>query len=173
MAVHNHIEVNFEITPPPPEGTHLAVNLSPIPLFESGFNLAVEVSTASAFRSPPLNAPLSSITVTAHFDTGATFTAIDINLARHLNLLAIGQSEHHTAAGRQTMPNFAVDISFLNTRLSPIYNLRISSCNLGFALKNNASLPNPQNMGLLIGRDIMSRWNIIWNGPTSTVIVSD
>lgn len=29
------------------------------------------------------------------------------------------------------------------------------------------------NFGLLIGRDIMSRWNIVWNGPTSTVLVSD
>jgi hypothetical protein len=25
----------------------------------------------------------------------------------------------------------------------------------------------------LIGRDVMSRWNIVWNGPTSTVFISD
>ena len=37
------------------------------------------------------------------------------------------------------------------------YNLRVGSCNLGFVLENNMLLPNPQNMGLLIGRDIMSR----------------
>jgi len=147
--------------------------LSPIPLFDRGLNLPVEISTASIFRNSPLNVPLSSIAVTALFDTGATYTAIDIGLARHLNLFAIGQSAHDTAAGRQTMPNFAVDISFLGTGLSPFHNLRVGSCKLGFVLENNTNLPQPCNLGILIGRDIMSRWNIVWHGATSTVFISD
>ncbi|MDR0302314.1 MAG: retropepsin-like domain-containing protein [Treponema sp.] len=152
---------------------HFAVEFSPLPLFQSGFNLLVEISTASIFKNPPLNIPLSTITVMAHFDTGASYTSIDIELAKHLKLLAIGQSESHTASGLQVMPNFAVDISFPAARLSPFYNLRIGSCKLGFDLENNMKSPKSQNMGVLIGRDIMSRWNIVWNGPTSTVIISD
>jgi hypothetical protein len=35
----------------------------------------------------------------------------------------------------------------------------------------NECMYNP--IGILIGRDIMSRWNIVWNGPTSTVFISD
>lgn len=173
MAIFHQHAFDFAMNPPPPHGTELAVHFSPIPLQEFGLNLPVEISTATIFRNPPLSVPLSSIAVTAHFDTGASVTAIDIGLADHLNLHAIGQSEISTAAGKQIMPNFAIDINFLNTRLSPYYNLRVGSCRLGFDLEDNANLPRPHNMGILIGRDIMSKWNIIWNGTTSTVFISD
>jgi len=173
MAIINQHTFDLRINPPPSKDTHVAVDFSPFPLQQSGFNLPVEISTASIFRNPPLNVPLSSIVVMAHFDTGASSTSIDIELAKHLKLLSVGQSENRTASGSQVMPNFAIDISFPNTKLSPFYNLRVSSCRLGFDLENNMKPSKAQNMGILIGRDIMSHWNIIWNGPTSTVIISD
>ena len=173
MAIINNFSFGIKINPTPPKDMHVTVDFSPLPLIQSGFNLPVEISTASIFRTSPLNMPLSSIVVMAHFDTGASSTSIDIDLAKHLNLLAIGQSKNRTASGPQIMPNFAIDISFPNTKLSPFYNLRISSCRLGFNLENNMKSSNAQNMGILIGRDIMSRWNIIWNGPSSTVIIND
>jgi hypothetical protein len=173
MGTFHHHAFSLKMNPPPPKDTQAAVSFSPVPLLERGLSLPVEISTASIFRNLSLNIPLSSIAVTALFDTGATFTAIDINLARHLKLFAIGQSAHDTAAGRQTMPNFAVDISFPGTGLSPFHNLRVGSCKLGFILANNTELPQPQNLGVLIGRDIMSRWSIVWHGVTSTVFVSD
>jgi hypothetical protein len=173
MAIFNQHTFAIKLNPPPPESTHIAVDVSPFPLLQSGFNMTVEVSTASIFRNPPLNMQLSTFTVMAHFDTGASSTSIDIELAKHLNLLSIGQSENRTASGPQVMPNFAVDISFPIAKLSPFYNLRIGSCRLGFDFENNMKSSKSQNMGVLIGRDIMSQWNIIWNGPTSTVIISD
>ena len=173
MAIINNFKFGIRINPPPSKDAHVAVDFSPLPLHQLGFNLPVEISTASIFRTPPLNMQLSSIVAMTHFDTGASSTSIDIELAKYLNLLAIGQSENRTASGAQVMPNFAIDISFPNTKLSPFYNLRISSCRLGFNLENNMKSSKAQNMGILIGRDIMSRWNIIWNGPTSTVIISD
>jgi len=173
MAIFNQQSFGIKINPPPSKETHIAVDFSYFPLLQEGFNMIVEISTASIFKKPPLNMPLNSISVMAHFDTGASSTSIDIELAKHLNLLAIGQSESHTASGPQVMPNFAIDISFPATRLSPFYNLRISSCRLDFKLADNMKQSKSQNMGILIGRDIMSRWNIIWNGPTSTVIISD
>jgi hypothetical protein len=173
MAIINNFTFGVKINPPPPTDTKVFVDFSPLPLQQSGFNLPVEISTASIFRTPPLNMPLSSIVVMAHFDTGASYTSIDIDLAKHLNLLVTGQSEHRTASGQQVMPNFAFDISFPTTKLLPFNNLRISSCRLGFDLENNMKPSKAQNMGILIGRDIMSRWNIIWNGPSSTVIISD
>jgi hypothetical protein len=117
---------------------------------------------------------MSSIVVMAHFDTGASVTSIDINLAKYLNLLALGQSPSYTASGLQVMPNFSLDLSFPHTTLSPFVNLNIGSCHLHFdvqeSLKNNN---NPRNFGILLGRDVMAKWNIVWNGPTSTVFISD
>jgi len=173
MAIYNKQSIGVKINPPLPKNSHIAIDLSPIPLLKEGFNIPVEISTASSFKNPPLNTPLSSIVVMAHFDTGASYTSIDIELAKYLNLFAIGQTENRTASGSQIMPNFAIDISFPATKLTPIFNLRISSCRLGFNFTNNMNPSKPQNFGILIGRDIMSRWNIVWNGPSSTVIVSD
>jgi len=174
MATFHHHNIGFQITPTPPVGTQLGINISPIPLFQNGLNIPVEISTASLFRNPPINSPLSSIVVMAHFDTGASVTSIDINLANHLKLLSVGQSESFTASGSQVMPNFAVDLSFPNTRLSPFFNLRIGSCKLNFDLnKNMENLNIPKNFGLLLGRDIMSRWIVTWDGITSTVMICD
>jgi hypothetical protein len=174
MAILHRNNIGFAITPPPPTGTRLSLDISPQALYQMGFNLPVEIATASAFRKPPINAPLSSMVVMVHFDTGAGITSIDISLAKYLNLMVIGHSENHTASGTQVMPNFAIDISFPNTKLSPFFDLRIGSCKLKFDLARGQKNPNnPQNFGMLLGRDIMTRWNIVWNGPTSTVIVAD
>jgi hypothetical protein len=170
-----HHNFGFTINPPPPPGTKVTLNISPTPLFLSGLNIPVELSTASAFRTIPSPPPLSSIVVMAHFDTGASITSIDIDLAKHLNLIPQGKSWSTTASGPLLAPVFAVDLSFPSTSLSPFKNLRIGSCKLSnFNLTNAISNPNvPQNFGILLGRDIMSRWNIVWNGPTSTVFISD
>ena len=173
MAILTVPDFRITITPQPAEGTLVSAVLSPARLMLLGFNLPVEISTASIFRKPPAKAPFPSITVIAHFDTGASVTSVDIELAKYLNLTATGQSESNTASGKQVMPNFAVDIAFPGTKLSPFYNLRIGSCRLGFDLENNMKPERPQNMGILLGRDIMSRWNIVWNGPASSVTVSD
>jgi len=173
MGIYSQQPFDIRTYPPPEKDIHFVVTYSPRQLFRSGFNIPVEISTASIFREPPLSMRLSSIITLAQVDTGASYTSIDINLAKHLNLLVMGQSESRTASGLQIMPNFAIDINFPNTKLSPFYNVRISSCKLGFDLSKNSVTLADQNFGLLIGRDIMTRWNIIWNGPTSTVIISD
>jgi hypothetical protein len=175
MGSFVHYNVDINITPPTVAGTRVATSLSPTALLNIGFNIPLEIVTATIFRQPPNQTPLSSIVVMAHFDTGASRTSIDINLAKHLNLQPIGQSLSYTAAGPQLMPDYAVDIGFPNTNLSPFKNLKIGSCQLiTFNLQNSLSNQNdPNNFGILLGRDIMSRWNIVWNGPTSTVFISD
>jgi hypothetical protein len=109
----------------------------------------------------------------AHLDTGASITSIDINLAKYLKLAPTGQSTSRTAAGPQSTPDFVIDLSF-RTALSPFLNLQIGSCDLGFDVQQCLSDPNnSRNFGILIGRDMMARWNIVWHGPTSTVFISD
>ncbi len=148
---------------------------NPEPLFNLGFNLLIEVSTASVFVDSSKTAARKSISVMAHFDTGARTTTLSDSLASYLQLMPIGKNQIHTANGTAITNNYAVDIVFLNSLLKPFQNLQVSSCNLGqFNIEECLKNPSrPDNFGVLIGRDIMSRWQITWYGPTSTVFVSD
>jgi hypothetical protein len=173
MGIFNHLNFRLNINQPLPEGLKISPKIDNITLRRMGMNIPVELSTATVFQQPPNNTPISSVLVMAHLDTGASITSIDITLAKHLNLISTGQSTSGTAAGPQSMPNFVVDLSF-RVSLSPFVNLQIGSCKLGFDLQACLSNPNdPGNLGILIGRDVMSRWNIVWNGATSTVFISD
>lgn len=156
-----------------PSGTQLKLTLTHIPLMQTGFNIPVSISTPKN-PNPENIQDIKSATVMAHFDTGASKTSIDTKLAEFLGLVPVGAGMIHTASGKVQMPNYAVDISFPGAKLSPFINLPIGSCNLPFQINDDGRIiVSPQNFGLLIGRDVMSRWNIVWNGPTSTVFISD
>jgi hypothetical protein len=173
MGIFNYLNFGFNINQPLPEGFRLSPRVDHMPLRRMGMNIPVEISTATVFRQPQSNNAIFSVLVMAHLDTGASITSIDITLAKHLNLISTGKSISGTAAGPQSMPNFVIDLNF-RVPLSPSPNLQIGSCKLDFNLKECLSNPNdPGNFGILIGRDVMSRWNIVWNGPTSTVFISD
>jgi len=151
---------------PIPQDAKFGLGLTPVPLMNIGLNIGVIVSTASAFRSPDKPQNVKVAQIIAHFDTGASITSIDIELARKLELIPIGQSQNRTAAGLREAANFVVDLSFPGSALSQFTNLQIGSC-----LLTDPNYPAP--FQLLIGRDIMSKWNIVWNGPTSTVFIYD
>lgn len=174
MAHINRITAGVNITPQLPKGTKIALNMSPDPLMQTGFNIPISISTPSSAKTLNPDIAIRSATVMAHFDTGASKTSIDTSLAQYLGLTPVGVSPIHTAAGKVDMPNFAVDITFPGFKLAPFINLPIASCKLPFQIGPSGSIEvTPQNFGLLIGRDMMSRWNIVWNGPTSTVFISD
>jgi hypothetical protein len=155
----------FNITPAPSSDTQVSISESPLPLLSFGLNLPVAISTASAdLHNPNFDKKLaSSLVIIAHLDTGASRTSIDINLAKKLNLIPTGPSTVYTANGPVKMPAYAIDLHFPNTNLMPFINLPIGSCNLA----------GQKNFGILLGRDVMSRWNIVWNGPSSTVFIND
>jgi hypothetical protein len=147
-------------------GTDIDFNKTPLPLMLHGMNISALVSTASIYQSPNNPQPVKTTQIIAHFDTGATRTSIDVELAKQLNLIPTGQSPSYTAAGLRQATNYVIDLSFPSSTLRPYKNLQISSCVLQ---RPNKPLP----FKLLIGRDVMSHWNIVWDGPTSTVIISD
>lgn len=174
MAHFNRLTAGVNITPQPPKGTKITLNAAPLPLMQTGFNMPVSISTPSSAKTLNPDIVIRSATIMAHFDTGASKTSIDTGLAKHLGLTPVGVSPIHTAAGKVNMPNYAVDITFPGSNLSPFINLPIGSCKLPFQIGSSGQIEiTPQNFGLLIGRDMMSRWNIVWNGPTSTVFISD
>ena len=167
---------DVHVNPQPTTPIQIGISASPSALVISGFNMMIEVATASAFVKQSLNQmPRKAIPVMAHFDTGASLTTIDEQLAAHLGLVSIGTTKISTANGIAHTPNYAVDVSFINTHLKSVINLQVNSCKLAeFDLAAAMATPdNPKNFGVLIGRDIMSLWNVVWHGPSSTVLISD
>ena len=171
MSLYFSINYNVNINPPPLPNTTAQLLLDPDSLVRKGLNIPVVVSTPSLLSSAPLLIERKSIAVMAHLDTGANKTSIDIKLAEYLKLLPTGFLKIQTAGGIIKMPTFVIDLHFQNTNLTPFINLSIGSCNLNFNI--NTNLNDSKNFALLLGRDILSRWNIVWNGPTSTVLIND
>lgn len=173
MSHISQISAQFQIVPQPVQGTRVNMGFSHIALERNGFTMLVAVSTpATAKRANP-NTPVFTETVMALFDTGASRTSIDNKLAQHLGLTPVGLSTTHTAAGPVPCTNYVADISFPGTKLEPFSNLPIGSCDLPFTINGSTIELTPQNFGILIGRDIMTRWHITWHGPTSALFISD
>lgn len=174
MAHIHKMSVQIQVNPPIQAETQMNLSFSPEELAKNGFNLPVSISASSLLKQSNQAADAKTVTVMAHFDTGASRTSIDTRLAEYMGLTPVGMTPICTAAGTVEMPNYAVDISFPSSNLSPFINLPISSCKLPFCIEPSGEIElNITNFGILIGRDIMSRWNIVWNGPSSTVFVSD
>ena len=159
------IELNAD--PPINPDTNVTLSFGAKGLMKAGFNIPVVITDV------PLDKGGTSYTsklVLAHLDTGASLTTIDEKLAKELGLIPIGTSLIHTAAGPKDVKCYAVSITFPNTNLKG-YRLNVNDCILPY--DNTKSSLDPQNFALLVGRDIMAHWNIVWNGPSSTVIISD
>lgn len=167
-------QINVQLKPSKPEDARLNLSIGPAALIEQGFVMPIIVQTPSVLTSPPISKPLKAILVMALLDTGAQRTCISDKLAEQLNLEVIGFSEIRTAGGVSTFPDYIVDIQFPNASLQSFNNLNIGSCKLPYGETNNQEQQmNHANFGALIGRDIMSKWSIFWNGPTSSVFISD
>jgi len=110
----------------------------------------------------------------ALLDTGASRTTICQTIADILQLNPVGSSRISTASGTEDFADYAVDIIFPTSGLRGFDNLQVGSCKLPY----DHNLPDalrmaPENFGVLIGRDMMARWNIVWNGRSSSVFVSE
>ena len=167
MALFNYIQHDIQIAPPLQSNAITSVTYSPYKLLMAGFNLQVLISSIIPTKSKRVP---KTATMIGHFDTGASTTSIDFKLAELLELIPDGLTTINTANGVTKTPHYHVYISFPNTNLGPFDGIQVCSCNLGFDPNQNS---NAYNVGLVIGRDIMSRWNIVWNGPTSCVFIAD
>jgi len=167
MAHLLHFDNFINIDPPLPPNSRVTASSSSRMLSFLGFNIPVIIT------SVPLDKNASSpksVLVMAHFDTGASVTSIDEKIAKELELSPVGVTNMQTAAGLKSAKTYIADISFPHTALRG-YRLNISDCNLPY--NGNITDLSPQNFSVLLGRDIMTNWNIVWNGPSSTVFISD
>jgi len=170
----NAINVELQIPKSLPLGEIFIADTSSEYLMKHGFIMPVIIQTPSFLCAPPFSKPLKTMTVMALLDTGASHTAISNKIAVYLDLEVSGYSRLNTAGGRVLSPNYSVDILFPNAGLKNFENLKVDSCNVPFDINlPSEEFMSNKNFGVLIGRDMMSRWNIVWNGPTSTVFISD
>lgn len=174
MAVFNFTSFSINSNAKIPPDIKISISQNPTALLQFGFNMNVELCLATAFQKPGDQTPRKTIQIVGHFDTGASMTSIDEKLAPLLGLVPTGYIDSQTASGISRMPTYAIDLSFPGTRLKSYINIPIGSCKLPFNLASHKSDPNDiRNFGMLIGRDVMSRWEICWNGTNSTVTVCD
>ena len=168
------INVGIKASSPLPPNVDLNMEINPRYLSSTGFVVPIIVQTPSIMCSPPFSKQLRTVTVMALLDTGASRTCISDTIAADLELSPIGFSQINTAAGIKIFPDYAVDILFPNANMKSFLNLAVGSCQLPYR-KNpqSGNIMEETNFGVLIGRDMMERWNIVWNGPTSSVFISD
>jgi predicted aspartyl protease len=134
-------------------------------IIQSGILLQVALGLDSATSSylngvgTPVPNPVMS---TALVDTGASSLCIDSSIAQALGLKRRGLTNSLTANGPRQCNVYAVSLSFPGSTLTN-YNL-IQACEV--------NLSN-QPFKVLIGRDVMSRWHIHYNGQVGVISIAD
>jgi hypothetical protein len=168
------INVGIISSKPLPQDVDLQVTISPLFLKEHGFVIPVTVQTPSILCAPPFSKPLRTITAMALLDTGASRTCISDIIATDLELDQVGFTQTTTAGGPIISPDYAVDILLPKSNMKGFQDFVVGSCALPYR-KNpiNRDVMAQSNFGVLIGRDMMAKWSIVWHGPTSSVFISD
>lgn len=101
-------------------------------------------------------------TLTALIDTGAERSSIDSGQARMLGLERIGEADVVT-------PSTGADAKKTNVYKSDlVITAGRFECEIPGAELPEAEIEN-QGFTLLLGRDILSRLHLIWDGPAKTV----
>jgi hypothetical protein len=165
MAHLQHFNPSFSFEPQLAPNTQITLSASSYNLCIKGMNLPVTLTSVPLDGSEP-----KSVTVMAHLGMGAYSTCIDEKLAMALELAPVGQTKILTADGQKVVKKYIVTVSFPDTGLRGCTNY-VAACDLSY--KGSVSNLDPNNFSVLIGRDIMANWNIVYNGPTSSVFISD
>jgi hypothetical protein len=105
-----------------------------------------------------------SITVKALLDTGAAVSVISNTLAQTCGLFPTsGGGKVRTLGGELSCREFAANLSFPGTKLHEFDSIRIVS----------APFEGERNYACLIGRDILCKWIIKFDGPSKRVSITD
>ena len=170
---HHITPQNIEISPPT-TGIKARAIYGPNLLKDHGIKLSVAISPATSLLEKRKTIENKSLSVRGLLDTGAFQTAIDESIADYLKLPAISSLQINTAAGPTESQGYSINLNFTRQNLQQKPNLNVNSVKLNFFnLKKTLAGDTNANIGVLIGRDVMSNWSITWHGPSSTVLISD
>jgi predicted aspartyl protease len=116
-----------------------------------------------AYEENGLRCP-EPIRMKALLDTGASVTIISKTFANHCKLLQTNEGSELTAVGSKiSCGEHAGAISFPNTDLKSFDSIRIRS----------VDFYKQPNYAILIGRDILRKWKITFDGPSKRVTITD
>lgn len=99
----------------------------------------------------------------ALIDTGASVTAVHQDVFTSLAVSAVGSATVGSANGPSQKPTFPAKISFPGTQLQGIGFNQVLSCDL------TGQLVNGQQVIVLMGRDLLQHFILIYNGPGGTI----
>ena len=100
--------------------------------------------------------------IAALVDTGASLTVINPEVARTCDLPKIGQVKVSVPGGVNEYSQFAAAISFPSTSLRIVSPLAVTAVPIG-----------AQSVACLLGRDILSRWKITYDGDTGRIEIEE
>ena len=123
--------------------------------------IGIDLATADALRALAQPIP-NPIACQALIDTGSSILAIDQSIAQSLNLTRRGVNIAHTANGSRQCNLYAVALSFPATNLKSYNVIQASEVDL-----------SAQPFKCLIGRDVLSKWHVHYNGESGAVSIAD
>lgn len=153
MPVYNHF---YLVGAPPTPGTAI----SPFhagPLASMGPQIAVDVHLPMALanqlsqQGKPVRGPVSG---TALFDTGASISAVDGTVIQSLDVRPVGVTNVRTPSGTAQQNQYPVRFVFPGSPLPAIETTHA----IGSVLR-------AQGIIALIGRDVLSAFIFVYNGP--------
>lgn len=100
------------------------------------------------------------VTGMALIDTGATMTAVDTSVVAALGVNPVGVVPVGTAGGPATQPVYPIRLQIQGVGLV-----------LNFSRVTGAPL-KPMNLVALLGRDVLSRMILIYDGPSSEYVLT-
>jgi hypothetical protein len=158
MPVHS-----FAFQVQPPDQPTPPVRPFPEGLLHCGPVLGVQIEIPSALaaafqaQGQPPPAPATGF---ALIDTDATRSGVDVSVVTSLGIQPIGVASVGTASGIVQRPVYSAKFSFPGTNLPPVEFAQL----LGVDLTGQTVVMLNQKLVALIGRDILRRFVMIYNG---------
>ena len=119
-------------------------------------DLEYEESRSLGLELPP------PLTVSGLIDTGASITVINPRVADSRRLRQTGFALVSAAGSQAQYPEYVASLKFPGTSLRGFELVRVVGC----------QLPR-QPIACLIGRDILRKWLLTYDGQSATVTISD
>jgi len=136
-------------------------------LLQAGPILPVQVQVPAALAqqlqatNQAIPTPIAGI---ALVDTGATMSAVEVTVVQSLGIQPVGTAVVGTAGGKQMQAVYPARFSFPGTGLPHID----CSSLFGASLLGISPAGGGQPLIALIGRDILTQFVLVYNGPAAT-----
>ena len=127
--------------------------------------LSMPAALAEFCREQNITVPLP-VSGYALIDTGASNTAVHEDILKQLSVLPIDSIPHATASGVGKAFVYPAQVSFPDLGVPDLKMDRVVGCQLKW------STPDEKEVLMLLGRDLLRYFLMIYNGPSSSVTLS-